>query len=140
MSTPHPTPLTLAEAHRILKQFDCLKPQATETTPDKNVIRDALLLVVRHSDYQILGICADAIAPGRQALASYATALGYTLNPELAPVEGAVYIKFNPKSNLCYADSYAGEHRGVLVSCQSAYESGINEMYGHLPLDLFEPD
>ncbi|MDP5017066.1 MAG: DUF1824 family protein, partial [Dolichospermum sp.] len=28
-------------------------------------------------------------------------------------------------------------HRGVLVSCQSYQEGGVNEMYGHLPLDLF---
>jgi hypothetical protein len=38
---------------------------------------------------------------------------------------------------LCYLDSYAGHHRGVLVSCQSYQEGGVNEMYGHLPLDLF---
>ncbi|HEY9658957.1 MAG TPA: DUF1824 family protein [Allocoleopsis sp.] len=45
-------------------------------------------------------------------------------------------MKFNPNASSCYADSYTGEHRGVLVSCQSA-DDGINEMYGHLPLDLF---
>ena len=51
--------------------------------------------------------------------------------------EGPVYIKLNGKNGLCYLDSYSGHHRGVLVSCQSYQEGGINEMYGHLPLDLF---
>jgi hypothetical protein len=132
------TQFTAAEAHQILKPFDCLKRDEVPSITDKSRIREALLTVVQLSDYQILGICADTLAEGQQALKSYAAALGY--EPELrgGAIAGAVYIKFNPKSGLCYAEPYTGEHRGVLVSCQSAYESGINEMYGHLPLDLFE--
>jgi hypothetical protein len=132
------TQLTAAEAHQILKPFDCLKRDNAPSVADKSRIREALLTVVQFSDYQILGICADTLAEGRAALEAYAAALGY--EPELkgGAIASAVYIKFNPKSGLCYAESYTGEHRGVLVSCQSAYESGINEMYGHLPLDLFD--
>lgn len=131
------TQLTATEAHQILKPFDCLKRDEAQSA-DKSRIREALLTVVRLSDYQILGICADTLAEGRKALEAYAAALGY--QPELGggAIAGAVYIKFNPKSGLCYAEPYMGDHRGVLVSCQSAYESGVNEMYGHLPLDLFE--
>ncbi|NES92001.1 DUF1824 family protein, partial [Okeania sp. SIO2B9] len=36
-----------------------------------------------------------------------------------------------------HLESYIGEYRGVLVSCQSAEDTGINGTYGHLPLDLF---
>jgi hypothetical protein len=132
------TQLTAAEAHQILKPFDCLKRDQAQSVSDKSRIREALLTVVQLSDYQILGICADTLAEGREALKAYAAALGY--EPELkgGAIAGAVYIKFNPKSGLCYAEPYTGEHRGILVSCQSAYESGVNEMYGHLPLDLFD--
>jgi hypothetical protein len=128
---------SLDAAHQLLKQFDCLH-QATIAPDQQQSLRQAVLQVAEHSDYQILGICAESFAAGRTALFSYARVLGY--EPELAsePIEGAVYIKFNPRSGLCYVDSYTGEYRGVLVSCQSDFADGVNDMYGHLPLDLFD--
>ena len=105
---------------------------------EKALLRQAVLLLAENSDYQILGICADTVAQGLSALKNYSEALGYEPNLDLPSVDGSVYIKFNPKTGLCYLDSYTGTHRGVLVSYQSAYEGRINEMYGHLPLDLFE--
>jgi Domain of unknown function (DUF1824) len=129
------SPLSRLAAHQILKQFDCLKPGETKSD---DRLRQALLQIVQHSDYQILGICADSIAQAQQALTSYTQALGYSVDTQLALIEGAVYVKFNPKSGLCYAESYSGAYRGVLVSCQSDDESEVNEMYGHLPLALFE--
>ncbi|HEY9621678.1 MAG TPA: DUF1824 family protein [Crinalium sp.] len=136
MVVPSPLQITLEDAHNILKQFDCANP-ASDIAADSETIRQSVLLVAQHSDYQILGICADTIDEGRLALETYAKALDYA--PQLAPssLDGPVYIKFNPKTGLCYADSYLGHYRGVLVSCQSAYESGVNTMYGHLPLNLF---
>jgi hypothetical protein len=124
-------------AHATLKQFDCLK--LTEAF-DADLVRRSLLWVAEQSDYQMLGICADSLEQGVATLAAYAEALGYQPNLALAPVAeeaAGVYIKFNPNSDGCYASAYEGEHRGVLVSCQSAFEDGVNEMYGHLPLDLF---
>ncbi|MBD2054906.1 DUF1824 family protein [Oculatella sp. FACHB-28] len=132
------TQLTAAEAHQILKPFDCLRRDDALSRANKPRIREALLTVVQLSDYQILGICADNLTEGQQALKAYSAALGYAPELKGGAIADAVYIKFNPKSGLCYAEAYTGEHRGVLVSCQSAYESGVNEMYGHLPLDLFE--
>lgn len=137
MPTQHSTPLTLQEAQELLQPFNCIENKSITSESEKTLIRQALLLLTEHSDYQILGICADTAAQGLSALKSYAEALGYPSLFDLQPIEGSVYIKFNPKSGLCYLDSYTGIHRGVLVSCQSAYEDGINEMYGHLPLDLF---
>jgi hypothetical protein len=129
--------MNLQEAHTLLKKFDCLMG-APEASPEWAQLQQALLQVASQSDYQMLGICADTIGQGQRALETYAAALGYHPDPSFEAIQGAVYIKFNPKSGLCYADTYLGAHRGVLVSCQSAYESGLNEMYGHLPLDLFE--
>jgi hypothetical protein len=122
------------EAHRILKQFDGFDAVVQES---KDLIGRSLLLMASESDYQMLGICSDTLAQGLQALDHYAKALGYVPDLNLEPVEGSVYIKFNPNGGKCYASPYVGEHRGVLVSCQSGEGDGINEMYGHLPLDLF---
>lgn len=133
MSSLSPSP-SLEAACQLLRQVDCLHPAAVI---DRTALQQALQLVAQASDYQILGICADTLTQGVAALQAYAAVLGYEPNLDLAAVEGAVYIKFNPKSGLCYADTYQGNHRGVLVSCQSAYDSGINEMFGHLPLGLF---
>ncbi len=137
MPTQNSTHLTLQEAQELLKPFNCIANKSISSESEKALIRQALLLLIEHSDYQILGICADTAAQGLSALKSYAEALGYPSLFDLQPIEGSVYIKFNPKTGLCYLDSYTGSHRGVLVSCQSAYEDGINDMYGHLPLDLF---
>ncbi len=129
--------LDLETAHRILKQFSTLKPGFKEPV-DRDSIQQALLLAASQSDYQMLGVCADSLEQGLQALKGYAKALSYSPDLDLEPVEGSVYIKFNPNSAKCYASSYDGEHRGVLVSCQSADDTDVNEMYGHLPLDLFD--
>ncbi|MBD0345248.1 MAG: DUF1824 family protein [Coleofasciculus sp. Co-bin14] len=131
------TNLTVEEAQKLLKPFNCLEPKSVNSESEKALLRQALLLLAEHSDYQILGICADTMAQGLSALKTYSEALGSKPNLDLTPVDGSVYLKFNPKTRLCYAESYTGIHRGVLVSYQSAYEGQINDMYGHLPLDLF---
>lgn len=136
-STTDLTPdLTIEKAHRLLKQFDCIQPPSVNSQADFQAIQAALCYVAQHSDYQILGICADSVEQACQALQSYGKALGYAVQFAPEPMAGAVYLKFNPKGS-CYASPYEGKHRGVLVACQSAYSDGINEMYGHLPLDLF---
>lgn len=128
---------SLADADRFLKQFDCLQPEEAKAA-DYNQIRAALAIAVERSDYQILGICAASLVEATQALVSYAKALGYAPEPRFGPVEGPTYIKFNPRSGLCYAEAYVGSHRGVLVSCQADFSDGHSQIYGHLPLDLFE--
>jgi hypothetical protein len=125
-------------AHRRLKTFDCLPTDATEH-PKNDEIQSALKAVAAQSEFQIFGVCASSVDEGLASLKAYAQALGYEIPPDatIGEVEGPAYIKFNPKAGLIYTDSYSGDHRGVLVSCQSAYDDGLNEMYGHLPLDLF---
>lgn len=140
MSTQNQTVLTPAEAEKILKAFICTNNKSVDSAEEKVAIREAVLLLSNLSDYQMLGICADTVEQGLSAAESYLQALGYKINLDrsaIAPIEGPTYIKYNTLKGSCYADSYTGQYRGVLVSCQSASEGGINGTYGHLPLDLF---
>ncbi len=137
MSTPNHHNFTAEEARKILNKFNCLDIAPILKSSEKVSISRALILLTRLSDYQILGICADTAEEGLQAMKTYCQALGYEAPQNLPIIEGPVYIKLNGKNGLCYIDSYLGHHRGVLVSCQSYNPEGLNEMYGHLPLDLF---
>ncbi|WP_431658828.1 DUF1824 family protein [Pantanalinema rosaneae] len=127
----------LAEAQSVLRRFTCLDRLAPEMIPDRALTRQALLLVAHHSDYQIFGICADSVEQATTALHRYLAGLGYEESPTVPPLAGIVYVKYNPKTGRCHTDAYIGQHRGVLVSCQSAYDGDVNETFGHLPLDLF---
>ncbi len=122
----------------MLRRFICSSPESDPSLADYALVRQALLLVANHSDYQIFGICADNASQAAIALKSYLLALNYEDAPEFAASAGPIYVKYNPKTGKCHTDSYTGDHRGVLVSCQSAYDGDVNETFGHLPLDLFE--
>ncbi|MBD2437777.1 DUF1824 family protein [Nostoc sp. FACHB-110] len=137
MPNSNQLPLTVADARKFLNKFNCLDIAPVLDNAEKALVRQSLILITKLSDYQILGICADTAAEALLAMKTYSRALGYGVPADLPTTEGPVYIKLNGKNGLCYLDSYAGHHRGVLVSCQSYDERGINEMYGHLPLDLF---
>ncbi|MBF2027319.1 MAG: DUF1824 family protein [Oscillatoriales cyanobacterium C42_A2020_001] len=135
--TSNPAMLTLESAQKLLRQFICIERIPSERLPNQATIRQAVMLVRDHSDYQILGICADTAEQAIATLHAYLTAFGFSDLPQPSPIEGVVYLKFNPKTGLCYLEPYDGNHRGVLVSCQSAYDGDVNETFGHLPLDLF---
>lgn len=143
--------LTLSEAKTILKQYSSVKDVSgskqvltiaqsfgnKESPYSLDRLRQALELVARHSEYQILGICAQSAEEGLKALREYCQALGYEPPRDLDAISGSIYIKFNPNIGLRYISAYEGTERGVLVSCQSPNSDGVNELYGHLPLDLF---
>jgi Domain of unknown function (DUF1824) len=124
-------------ALQLLQKFICIEQIEPEAIPDYPTIKTALAIVAEASDYQILGICAEDWQQGQLALYSYLAALDYDDRPEVPQMDGAVYIKYNPRLHSCYAEAYEGRHRGVLVACISAYDDGVNETFGHLPLDLF---
>lgn len=137
MSSQNQRHLSYQDAKKILNKFNCVDIAPAIKNSDKPLIRQSLILMTRLSDYLILGICADTAEEGLLAMKTYSLALGYEPPSNLPMMEGPVYIKLNGKNGLCYIDSYSGHHRGVLISCQSNSQNGINEMYGHLPLDLF---
>lgn len=138
MTSKPKTQLTVEDAKKILSKYDFVDIAAKLKNSEKISVRRALILLASLCDYQILGISADTTEEGIKAMESYSKALGYQPPINLPSIEGPVYIKLNGKNGLCYIDSYLGHHRGVLVSCQSCSEGGMNHMYGHLPLDLFD--
>ena len=141
MSTQNIHNLTVAQAEKILHEFTCQDMKLVESPEEKAITRAAILLLANLSDYQMLGICADSTTEALSALKSYLEALGYktTLvnDDNFNSIEGSVYLKFNGMKESYFMESYTGEYRGVLVSCQCAEATGINGTYGHLPLDLF---
>jgi Domain of unknown function (DUF1824) len=114
----------------------CQSPQVAATTNPAE-IRQALLTLLPEIDRLMLGICADDWEQGIQALQQYSQALNLPLLLPTPALSGAIYIKFNPSSPSCYASAYLGSDRGVLVAAQSDDLTKLNEMFGHLPLDLF---
>lgn len=138
MTSKPQTQITVEEAKKILSKYDFVDVAAQLKASEKISVRGALTLLANLCDYQILGISADTTEQGIKAMESYSKALGYEPPKNLPSIEGPVYIKLNGKNGLCYIDPYMGHHRGVLVSCQSSSEGGMNHMYGHLPLDLFD--
>jgi hypothetical protein len=105
----------------------------------KEEIFNALTLVLNESESQNLGICAESHGEGILALQQYLAAFGEEVQPTCADPGKPLYIKFNGKTQGCYSEPYDGVHRGVIVSCYSSYDDGVNETFGHFPLDLFAP-
>jgi hypothetical protein len=137
--TSYPNVLSLEGALQLLRQFTCLDLLSQEPQPEALSVRQALRLVREHSDYQIFGICADSADAAIAVLHTYLQELDYPEKPVPGnQVDGPVYLKYNPRSQLCYLDGYTGHHRGVLLSCQSAYDGDVNEIFGHLPLGLWQ--
>ncbi len=132
--------VTFEQAHELLKKFDCGADCSPDQSPviERSQLQEALLTVIQKSDYQILGICADDVDQGYAALVNYAKALELPI-PELqGAIAGSVYMKYNSRAGRFLIDTYTEKYRGVLVACQSDFADGLNDMYGHLPLDLFQ--
>jgi hypothetical protein len=134
----NPVLMNLETAQVLLRQFICIERVPVDEMPTLEAIRVAIRQVCDRSDYQIFGICADTAPQAIAALHHYLAALGYAARPQPDAIAGSVYLKFNPKTARCHLDVYTGTHRGVLVSCQSADDEDVNEIYGHLPLHLFD--
>jgi hypothetical protein len=132
--------MTLQAAEKTLWDLRDLNA-TTATDQNQAAIRQALQTLAAASDYQMFGVCADSQAAGLQALQTYAHHFGYDLPSELTDnlpqIAGSIYMKYNPRSRLCYVDIYTGTARGVLGSFQSDYADRYSGTHGHYSLDLF---
>ena len=131
--------LTLKKAIQILKQYSRIQLKSVDSEAEKQQLSQALIRVVKVSESENLGICADNYEQAFMTLTSYLKALGYQSNFNLETVsqqDVPIYLKFNTQKMSYYIDKYTGEYRGVLVSCY-AQEEEVVGTYGYLPLDLF---
>ncbi|XWK90431.1 MAG: DUF1824 family protein [Phormidium sp.] len=141
MNEPNPTNLTVEQGQKILKEYSCIDIKVVESEAEKALLRQALKLIADLADYVNFGICAETTEQGFIALKNYLSGLGYNVSLDtgkITEISGSVYIKFNTNKQSFYLDSYTGNYRGVLVSCQSSAREDISGTYGHLPLDLFD--
>lgn len=133
--------LTIEEAVKFLRRYGCDPNSQDNSSQDYPLLRQALLLVIKESEWENLGVCADNPEQGLAAIESYLAAFGYKENvPRTIPedlVKESIYIKFNTKKMSYYIDSYSGDCRGVLVAIQGEDERVIGT-YGYFPLDLFK--
>jgi Domain of unknown function (DUF1824) len=131
--------MTILEADQALRKLQDLG--AAATAEQRAAICQCLQVLTEAADYHTIGMCADDQAVGLTALRSYAKYFGYDITADLAAaspaINGSVYLKFNPRSNRLYIDTYQGDYRGGLVSFQSDLADGYNGTHGHFPLDLF---
>ena len=133
--------LTIEEAVKLLKRYGCNPHPQNNSPEDYPLLRQALLLIVKESDWENLGVCADHPQQGLAAVKSYLSAIGYQNSfaediPEHL-VSEPVYLKFNTQKMDYYIDAYSGDYRGVLVAIQGEDERVVGT-YGYFPLDLFE--
>lgn len=131
--------MTIPEADQALRQLQDLGTAAS--AEQRESIRQCLQILTEAADYHTIGMCADNQTIGLTALQSYAKYFGYDITADLvtalSTVDGSVYLKFNPRSNRLYVDTYQGDYRGGLVSFQSDLADGYSGTHGHFPLDLF---
>lgn len=130
----------IAKAVKLLKIYSCNTNDRAPSDTEIQQLKEALLLVVRESEWENLGVCADNLTQGLNALKSYLAALGYRYDfaeEREANLAESVYIKFNTRKMNYYADSYTGNSRGVLVAMQGDDEEIIGT-YGYFPLNLFD--
>ncbi|MEL7038146.1 MAG: DUF1824 family protein [Cyanobacteria bacterium J06592_8] len=140
MSSSQPSDLSVEAAQQLLEAFTCAEIQSVSQIENREGICSALKRLVQNSDYQMLGICADSLEIAWTALEQYLQGLDYNITIDrsaIETIEGSVYLKYNGLSQSYYASPYTEQYRGVLVSCQSTDETGVNGTYGHFPLDLF---
>ncbi len=129
----------LKATRKHLVKISLIHKPAELSEQQRQSVRSELLWLGEQSEYQTLGICADTLAEAEVALKGYVKALSQSIQVDISPREGAVFLKFNTLKNAWYVDGYSGESRGVLVTYHTSEPemADVNGTYGPFPLDLF---
>eukprot|EP00878_Enallax_costatus_P039039 GHUV01044554.1.p1 GENE.GHUV01044554.1~~GHUV01044554.1.p1 ORF type:complete len:197 (+),score=62.45 GHUV01044554.1:310-900(+) len=147
----------VAAAWQLLKAFTEAEARGkaqlyVKDSSSRAKLRDALMLAYRTPNLEeswnpalnpevLLGIVASEGRLAVRALRDWCLALELEyVQPDckvmgvssLAAVKGAVYIKYNSTSKVCYLSQYKGMDRGVLV------QLGPGRLLGHFPLGFFD--
>lgn len=123
----------------LLKDYSRLEIRIPQDDQEREDLRQVIVWICGQSETENFGICADDQASAENALGQYLQALDYGKAIAMEPgkaIEGPVYLKCQSQSLRFYLDSYDGDYRGVLISCQ-AEEDALAGTYGYFPLDLF---
>jgi hypothetical protein len=139
MTPPTPTAADIVAIRQRLSQFSRLATPPHLSAVVAAQVRDDLRSFNEWSDYQTLGICADTLAEGQQALELFLAALGVAVSLDLPAREGPIYLKFNTLKGAWYLDDYSGVSRGVLITFHTS-EPELSELsgtYGPFSFDLF---
>ncbi|WP_299412492.1 DUF1824 family protein [Acaryochloris sp. IP29b_bin.148] len=128
---------SVQQSQTTLAQFAGMESPSLATSTQQEEVKAALLALAQVTDYQMFGILAETCDQAVAALRVYTQAFGYEMPATWQPIAGPTYLKFNPNLGSCHTDRYTGDHRGVLISFQSATEEEMTQIYGHFPLDLF---
>ncbi|MDX1976109.1 MAG: DUF1824 family protein [Pseudanabaenaceae cyanobacterium bins.68] len=128
--------LTRTEAEAVVKAM-ADRSQATEL--EWQTLRQALLELQEHSEFQIFGICASNSAIAGQSLRQYLTAFEYEY-PDFSKHQllQPVYWKYNSRNRQLYSDAYSGKYEGVLISYHSNFSEDYSGTHGHFPLALWQ--
>ncbi|MGB3309484.1 MAG: DUF1824 family protein [Nodosilinea sp.] len=129
----------IAAMRQRLNQFSCLTTPPQLSEAEATQVRADLGCFNEWSDYQTLGICANSLAEGQQALEAFLVALGVSVSLDLPTREGAVYLKFNTLKGAWYLDDYSGVSRGVLITFHTSDPevAEVSGTYGPFPFSLF---
>lgn len=138
-SPSFPAAADIAAIRQRLNQFSCLTTPPDLSDAEVAQVRADLGHFNEWSDYQTLGICANTLAEGQQALETFLMALGVSISLDLPDREGAVYLKFNTLKGAWYLDDYSGLSRGVLITFHTSDPevAEVSGTYGPFPFDLF---
>ncbi|MEL6248648.1 MAG: DUF1824 family protein [Cyanobacteria bacterium J06554_6] len=134
-----PTPEAILTVRQRLAQFSRLEVPPALDPAQQQSLREDLLWFSDLAEYETLGICASSLAQAKAATEAYVAQLSRSIQLDLPPRDGAVYIKFNTLKGAWYLDDYVGPSRGVLVSFHTSEPEldKVNGTYGPFPLDLF---
>ena len=134
--------MNTSKALDILKSYSSSQYKIPADSSEEETLRRAITHIIALSERENIGICANKIEDGLKTLQEYLQGLGYRpieiLPVTLDNLEG-VYLKYNTYRMTHLIEPYAGEYRGVLISCQSD-DPTIAATYGYFPLDLFTTD
>lgn len=139
MSPSNSSAIDLKAVRQRLNRFSCLQSAPELSGEEATAVQADIQTLSDRSDYQTLGICAEALAIAKTAMEQFLTALGVTVNLDLPERDGPVYLKFNTLKGAWYLDDYSGPSRGVLISFHASdpEDQDANGTYGPFPLDLF---
>ena len=137
--SPSETLTKLKEIRKHLVGLTLIHTPAELSAEQKQTVREYLLWLNEHSEYQTLGICASTLPEAETSLKSYIAALSQPIQVDIPPQDGAVFLKFNTLKNAWYLDGYTGDSRGVLITYHTSEPEldDVNGTYGPFPLDLF---